>query len=204
MSAEAFWYLIRATGVVSLVLMTATVVLGVVVQRQRRLPGLPRFGAVALHRNVSLISALLLLVHVVTSVADSYVGIPALAALVPFTSTWRPAGIGLGALAVELGLVIVVSSLLRGRLPRRVWQPIHRSAYLLWPLAFVHGLMPGTDLGSGWALALALACAAVVAGTTVVAWTGRHTVPADRAPAALARASAALAGGPAVPVLRNR
>jgi len=204
MTAEAFWYLIRATGLVSLVLMTLTTVLGVVVQRQRRLPGLPRFGAVALHRNVSLISAVLLVVHVVTSVVDSYVGIPPLAALVPFTSTWRPAAIGFGALAVELMLVIIATSLVRGRLPLRLWRTVHWTSYLLWPLAFVHGLMAGTDLGSGWALTLALTCAAVVVGTTAVAWTGRVSRPAERAPAALATTSAAVAGGSRVAVFRNR
>ena len=57
------WYLNRATGLVSLLLMTATVVLGVAVQRQVRLPGLPRFGVVGLHRNVSLVSAVLLVVQ---------------------------------------------------------------------------------------------------------------------------------------------
>jgi sulfoxide reductase heme-binding subunit YedZ len=200
----ALWYLIRATGLVSLVLMTATIVLGVVVQRQRRLPGLPRFGTVTLHRSVALISALLLGVHVVTAVVDSYVGIPVIAALVPFTSGWRPVGVGLGALAVELMLVIVASSLLRGRIPHRLWRAVHWTSYLLWPLAFAHGLMTGTDLGSGWALGLALGCAAVVGATTVVAWTHRSSRPAGRAPAALASASAALARGTRVAVFRNR
>ena len=204
MTSIAFWYLIRATGLVSLVLMTATIVLGVVVQRQRRLPGLPRFGVVALHRSVSLVSALLLAVHVVTAVVDSYVGIPAVAAVVPFTSGWRPAGIGLGALAVELMVVIVASSLLRGRIPHRLWRAVHWTSYLLWPLAFVHGLMTGTDLGSGWPLVLALGCAAVVGGTTAVAWIGRTSPPAERAPAALASSSAALRHGARVAVFRNR
>jgi sulfoxide reductase heme-binding subunit YedZ len=179
-------------------------VLGVVVQRQRRLPGLPRFGAVALHRSVSLVSAVLLAVHVVTAVVDSYVGIPAVAAVVPFTSGWRPAGIGLGALAVELLVVIVASSLLRGRIPLRLWRAVHWTSYLLWPLAFAHGLMTGTDLGSGWPLVLVLGCAAVVAGTTAVAWIGRTSPPAGRAPAALASSSAALHHGARVAVFRNR
>jgi sulfoxide reductase heme-binding subunit YedZ len=200
----AFWYLIRATGLVSLVLMTATIVLGVVVQRQRRLPGLPRFGAVALHRSISLISALLLAVHVLTAVVDSYVPIPAVAAVVPFTSGWRPVGIGLGALAVELMVVIIASSLLRGRIPHRLWRAVHWTSYLLWPLAFVHSLMTGTDVRSGVPLVLALGCAAVVGGTTALAWTGRTSRPADRAPAALSSTSAAFRHGTRVDVFRNR
>jgi hypothetical protein len=64
--------------------------------------------------------------------------------------------------------------------------------------------MTGTDLGSGWPLVLALGCAAVVGGTTAVAWIGRTSPPAERAPAALASSSAALAHGARVAVFRNR
>ena len=184
MSQEVFWYLMRASGLVALVLMTLTVVLGVVVQRQGRLPGLPRFGAVLLHRSVSLVSALFLATHVVTAVVDSYVGVPAVAAVVPFTSGWRPAAIGFGAVAVDLLLVVLVTSLVRGRLPVRLWRSIHLTAYLLWPLAFLHGLTAGSDLGSGWALALALGCAGAVAAAAVTAWVGRDTPrpPSGRRP----------------------
>jgi sulfoxide reductase heme-binding subunit YedZ len=205
MTPSWIWYLNRSTGIVALVLMTLTLVLGVVVQRQRRLPGLPRFGVVTLHRNVSLLSALLLLVHIVSAVVDSYVSIDWLAVLLPFTSGWEPFGVGLGTLAVDLLVLIVVTSLLRGRIPVRLWRGIHWTSYALWPLAFVHGLTAGTDLGSGWALAVALACAAAAGGAAAVAWTGRSSPPAaDRAPAALAETSSALARGARVAVFRNR
>ena len=204
MTPDAVWYLNRATGIVALVLMTGTILLGVVVRRQGRLPGLPRFGAVTLHRNVSLLSALLLVVHVTTAVIDSYVDVGPLVALVPFVSGWRPFAVGLGTLAVDLLALIVVTSLVRGRIPLRLWRAVHWTSYLLWPLAFAHGLTAGTDLGSGWALAVALTCAAVVAGAAAVAWTGRRSEPTDRAPAALATSTAALASGRPVAVFRNR
>jgi methionine sulfoxide reductase heme-binding subunit len=198
------WYLNRATGLVALVLMTLTVVLGAVVRRQGRLPGLPRFGVVTLHRNVSLLSALLLVTHVVCAVVDSYVSIGWISVLVPFTSGWRPIQVALGTLAIDLLALVVVTSLLRGRIPVRLWRGIHRTSYALWPLAFLHGLTAGTDLGSGWALAVALVCAGAAGTAAALAWTGRSSRPADRAPAALAETMSALRSGARVAVFRNR
>lgn len=204
MTATWVWYLNRATGIVSLVLMTLTLVLGVAVQRQARVPGLPRFGLVTLHRNVSLLSALLLVTHVVSAVADSYVSIGWMSVLVPFTAGWRPIQVALGTLAVDLLLLVIGTSLLRGRIPVRLWRGIHWTSYLLWPLAFLHGLTAGTDLGSGWALAVALICAGAAGGAAALAWTGRSSRPADRAPAALAETTSALRRGARVAVFRNR
>jgi sulfoxide reductase heme-binding subunit YedZ len=204
MTPIAVWYLNRATGIVSLVLMTLTVLLGVAVQRQVRLPGLPRFGVVALHRNVSLISALLLATHITTAVVDSYVSIGPLAALVPFVAGWRPAAVGLGTLAIDLLLLIVLTSLVRGRIPVRLWRGIHWTSYLLWPLAFLHGLTAGTDARSGWVLGLVLLCAGAVGVAAAAAWTGRRTPAAERAAAALAETRSALARGARTAVFRNR
>jgi sulfoxide reductase heme-binding subunit YedZ len=200
------WYLNRATGLVSLVLMTLTIVLGVLVQRQRRLPGLPRFGVVGLHRNVALLSAVLLVVHVLTAVADSYVDIGLLTAVVPFVSGYRPFWVGLGTVAVDLVAVLLVTSLLRGRIPARLWRGVHWTSYALWPLAFAHGLGAGTDVGSGWALTLSGVCAVAVAVAVTDAVAGRlRARPAsDRAPAALAATSAALSAGRPAAVFRNR
>ena len=169
MTGAALWYLNRATGMVALVLMTLTIVLGTIVRRQGRLPGLPRFAVVRVHRNVALLSALLVVGHVATAVVDSYVDIGPLAAVVPFASGYRPLAVGLGALAVDLALLVVVTSLLRDRLPRRLWTPVHLTSYVLWPLAAVHGLTAATDLGGGWLLLLVLACAAATAWASVAA-----------------------------------
>ncbi len=200
------WYLNRATGLVALALMTLTVVLGVVVRRQGRLPGLVRSGVVGLHRNVSLVSAVLLVAHVASAVVDGYVSIGWLDAVVPFVAGYESLWVGLGTLAVDVLLVVVATSLLRGRLPVRVWRAVHLTSYGLWPLAFAHGLGAGTDLGSGWALAGALGCAGAVVAATAVAAADRLRArpPLDRAPDALAQARAALATGRPAAASRNR
>ena len=205
MTSPVLWYLNRATGIVSLLLMTLTVVLGTVVRRHGRIPGLPRFAVTGLHRNVGLLSALLLVTHVLTAVVDSYVDIGVANTVVPFTAGYRPLAIGLGTLAADLLLLVIVTSLLRDRLPHRLWKAVHLTSYLLWPLAFVHGITAGTDLGSGWLLAVVLACAAAATWASVAALGARRASPppAGRAAAALTTTSAALSTGNPVAVFRN-
>ena len=74
-SSTALWYASRATGVVSLVLLSAVMIFGLLVNRQGRLPGLPRFAVLGLHRNLSLLAVAFVALHVITAVADSYVSI---------------------------------------------------------------------------------------------------------------------------------
>jgi DMSO/TMAO reductase YedYZ heme-binding membrane subunit len=184
----AFWYASRATGIVALLLLTAVLVLGIVVNRQGRLPGLPRFAVTGLHRNLSLLSVAFIGVHVVTAVLDSYVHIPLLSAVIPFASGYERLWIGLGAISVDLMLAMIVTSLLRGRMNRIVWRAVHLLAYASWPLAFGHSLGASTDLQQGWLLGLSVACALVVA--VAVSW---RLVQAARQVPRAARVSAVLA-----------
>src|ERR1700724_1462354 len=91
-----FWYASRATGIVSLLMLTAVLVLGILVNRQGRLPGLPRFAVTGIHRNLSLLSVAFIAVHVVTAVADGYVKIPLTAAVIPLASSYERLWLSLG------------------------------------------------------------------------------------------------------------
>ncbi len=168
----AFWYASRATGIVSLLLLTAVLVLGILVNRQGRLPGLPRFAVTDIHRNLSLLSVAFIAVHVVTAVLDSYVHIPLLSAVVPFDSGYERLWLGLGAISVDLMIAMIVTSLLRGRMNRVLWRAIHLLAYASWPLAFAHSIGASKDLQQGWLLLLAFGCA-LVAGAAVI-WRLAH------------------------------
>jgi methionine sulfoxide reductase heme-binding subunit len=164
--STAFWYASRATGIVALVLLTAVLVLGILVNRQGRLPGLPRFAVTSLHRNLSLLSVAFIAIHVLTAVLDTYVSIPATAGVIPFASGYERFWLGLGAISFDLMLAIVVTSLLRGRLNRVLWRAIHLLAYLSWPVAFAHSIGSSKDLQHGWLLYLAVGCALVVVAAT--------------------------------------
>ena len=159
----ALWYLMRGTGAAALVLLTVTVVLGVVNVRGWAPRGVPHFIIDDLHRTIALFVVAVLGIHVVTAVVDSYVPIALAAVLVPFEGSYRPLWVGLGALALDLFAALIVTSLLRARLGLRAWRAVHWLAYACWPLAFAHALGMGTDVaGGGWMLWVALGCAAAV------------------------------------------
>ena len=190
-ASAALWYTSRATGVIALVLLTAVLVLGIMVSRQGRLPGLPRFAGTSLHRSVSLLSVVFVAVHIATAIADPFVTIGIAASVVPFISPYEPFWLGIGAVSVDLMLALVVTSLLRARIGRRTWRAVHWLAYLSWPVAFAHSIGSGTDLRRGWLLDLGLACAAAVAAalTWRVRRALRESTPAERPALVLASAS---------------
>jgi methionine sulfoxide reductase heme-binding subunit len=187
-SSTALWYASRATGVVSLVLLSGVMILGILINRQGRLPGLPRFAVLGLHRNLSLLAVAFVAVHVVTAVADSYVSISLAAAVIPFVSSYEPLWLGLGAVSLDLMAALIVTSLLRRHIGRRVWRAVHWLAYASWPVAVLHGMFSSRDLQSGPLLYLTLACIAAVIGA--LAWRmtrARTALPrAGRVPAPMA------------------
>ena len=136
-SSTALWYASRATGVVALVLLTVVVVLGILVNRRGRLPGLPRFATTSLHRSMSLLAVAFTAVHVLTAIADPYVAIGIAAAVIPFTSAYKPLWIGLGAVSLDIIAALIVTSLARARIGRRTWRAVHWLAYASWPVALV-------------------------------------------------------------------
>ena len=202
--STALWYASRATGVVSLLLLSLVVMLGMLVNRQGRLPGLPSFAVTGLHRSLSLMSVLFVAVHVATAVIDPYVSIRLAAVVIPFVSAYQPFWLGLGAVAPDLIAALVITSLARGRISRRFWRGIHWLAYAAWPVALVHGFGASPDLRSGGLRALAIGCALAVgaAGLWRLAGTTRQVPRAERAavtlkgsrPAELAQARAGEGG----------
>jgi len=158
------WYASRGTGVVALLLLTAVMLLGLLVTRQGRLPGLPRFAVSGLHRNLSLLAAVFVVIHVLSAVLDGYVSIPITAAVVPLASSYERFWLGLGAVSLDLMLAAIVTSLLRRHLSRRAWRAVHLLAYLSWPVAWFHSVFSSGDLRHGALFILAICCAIAVVG----------------------------------------
>jgi sulfoxide reductase heme-binding subunit YedZ len=188
-SSTALWYASRATGLVAVVLLSAVVVLGILVTRQGRLPGLPRFAVTGLHRNLSLLALVFTIVHVLSAVADSYVSIPLAATVVPFVSGYEGFALGLGAITLDLMIAMIVTSLLRGRMNPKLWRAIHWLAYLSWPVGVLHSLLASKDLRGGWELAVTIACivAVGVAAGWRVAAAARATPRAGRVSALMTK-----------------
>ena len=170
MNSSVLWYASQATGIVSLVLYTIVMLLGITIAGQGAVPGLPRFSVVALHRSISLLSIVFLAVHIGTALLDSYVDISFISTFVPFASSYEPLWIGLGAVAVDLMIALVATSLLRGRISPRFWRVVHWLAYAFWPVAIAHTIGLGAGSGgliSGWGLWLTIVCVVAVAAAVV-------------------------------------
>ena len=162
-----YWYLTRASGAVALVLLTVSVVIGVAAIARLRASLIPRFVVDGLHRTASLLAMVFLIVHIVTSVLDTFAPISLLNAVIPFTGTYRPLWLGLGAAAFDLLLAVVITSLIRVRLGHRIWRSVHWLAYAAWPVAVLHGFGTGSDVHQTWMLAIDVACIAAVLAAVV-------------------------------------
>ena len=164
----AYWYLTRATGMVSLLLLSAIVVLGVLgPMRVTAQPRWPRFAIDSVHRDLALMAVVFIVIHVVTTVLDGFAPIGLIDAIIPFRSPYRPLWLGFGTVAFDLILALVITSLVRRRLGYGAWRAVHWLAYACWPVAVLHGLGTGSDSRQLWALAITFACVAVVAWAVI-------------------------------------
>jgi sulfoxide reductase heme-binding subunit YedZ len=163
MNAQILWFATRGAGIVSLLLFTAVTCLGVLAVLRWQSSSWPRFLTVEFHRNLALLSVGFLATHIVTAIVDPFTSLGVFAAAIPFASGYRPLWVGLGTVALDLLLALVVTSLLRARIGQRAWRAVHWLAYGAWPLAVVHGIGTGTDTAAWWMRGIDVASIAAVA-----------------------------------------
>lgn len=153
MSHSMLWFANRGTGVVLVLLLTLSMMLGVL-STSRISPRLwPRMLSQGLHRNISLLSLAFLAAHVITAVVDGFVDIRWWHAFVPFTGTYRQPWLGIAALSMDLLIAVALTSVLRHRMSHRPWRAVHVLAYTAWGLGLIHG-MRGTDSSTVWGAAV--------------------------------------------------
>lgn len=163
------WFATRGAGTATLLLLTAVVALGILTAGSAaRSRVWPRFVSAELHRNISLFAIAFLVAHIVTAVADPYAKLGWRDAAIPFASAYRPFWLGLGVIAGELVVALVVTSALRPFLGFRAWKAVHWLAYASWPVAILHSLGTGTDAPATWSLAIVVGCTLTV--VAAVAW----------------------------------
>jgi sulfoxide reductase heme-binding subunit YedZ len=142
---RAEWYLTRGSGAVALMLLTLSLILGVAQIGRLASRRWPRFAVDGLHRSSSLLALVFLGVHILTAVLDTFAPISLIDAVVPFIGAYRPVWLGLGAVAFDLLLAVIATSLIRVWLGRRAWRTVHWLAYAVWPIAVLHGLGAGSE-----------------------------------------------------------
>ena len=170
------------SGELALLALTVAVVLGVAATERHILPAATRVTAQLVHRAVALIAVGFLIVHILLETVSDQAG--PLAAVLPFSDASDRLYLGLGTIASDLVIAIIGTSLARMRYARsahpQLWRMVHRSIYVAWPLAILHGILEGG--GPVWAAWTYGICAALVA--VAISARVRMQAPSPRAPGA--------------------
>jgi sulfoxide reductase heme-binding subunit YedZ len=180
LTSPYLWYTTRATGFVALILFTLVVALGTFVANRIGGTYVGRFELNELHRSISMVAIVFLMVHILTTLLDSYVPTGWISAVIPLTSKYEPVHVALGAVAFDLILAVWVSSLLKVRIANRSWRFIHWFSWLALASALAHSLLTGTDSRSSWGLALVVACGAVTLASALWRYFARPARAAGR------------------------
>jgi sulfoxide reductase heme-binding subunit YedZ len=173
-SDPVVWYVARGSGLAALLLLTTSVVLGVVSVVRVHSPRWPRFALAQLHRNLSLLALTFGAVHVLTTVIDSFVPITVVDAFVPFASEYKPFWLAMGTIGADLMLAVLITTAIRRRIGFQTWRSIHVLSYGCWATSVVHSIGVGSDARSAaWGVMIVAACIGAVGGALV-----QRTAPA--------------------------
>lgn len=167
LTSPYLWYTTRATGLVALVLFTIVVCLGTFVSNRVGGTAIGRFELNELHRSISMVAMAFLVLHILTTIVDSYVPTGWLSPVIPMTSNYKRWDVALGAVAFDLMLAVWASSLMKSRIRNGSWRFIHWFSWLAFVAAIVHSFLTGTDTRSGIGLAVVAACAFAVLVTAI-------------------------------------
>lgn len=167
-----FWLLARSSGLTAYVMLTLSVLAGLVV-KSRPFAALKPAAVTDLHRVLAMLGLGALAGHAVALVLDSSVHVSVPGLFIPGLVSYRPVWTSFGILAAELMVLVYASFSMRKRIGVKNWRRLHWATYAIFGAATVHGIAAGTDTTRPWAFALYVVAVASVA----VAATWRFLVP---------------------------
>lgn len=168
MSEQLWWYVARAGGIVGWFLLATSVIWGLAISTKATAGKARPNWMLDLHRFLGGLAVIFVGVHVVGLVADDYVHFGLAELLVPMASSYRPAAVAWGIVALYALIAVEATSLARKHLPRRLWRTTHALSFPLFAFSTVHALTAGTDTTDAWLqVTMAVACIAVAVLTAV-------------------------------------
>lgn len=145
MNPQLWWHVARASGIVAWLMLTASVLWGVVLATKafpnRRRPA----WLLDLHRWLGGLTLAFVGVHLGALVLDSYISFGIVDLLVPFAADWKPGAVALGVVATWMLVAVQLTSLMMRRLPKRAWRAVHITSYLAFWGTSLHAAAAGTD-----------------------------------------------------------
>lgn len=176
LNQNVWWYIARSSGLVAWVLVTASVVWGLVYAGRltRKLP--PPAWNLDVHRFLGGLSVSFVIIHIVGLSADKYVNFGLSQILVPFASTWKPGPVAWGVTAMYLLIAVEATSLAMRWLPRKLWRNVHMLTFVLFVMSSIHAWQTGTDIKNPavrW-IGFGLIAAAIATAVLRIIWAKRR------------------------------
>jgi len=151
-SSHLFWITCRAAGVAALVLVSASVGVGVALSG-RLAKGIGSDLRIA-HEALSIAALAMIVLHVLTLLGDSYFHPSIADVAVPFERDYREPYMAIGIIGGWGTIVLGFSYYVRTLIGIARWRVLHRFTVLAWMLSVIHTLGEGSDSGEAWFLAV--------------------------------------------------
>lgn len=188
MNPHIWWYLSRSSGIVAWLMLTASVLWGIVLATDLFPKWRRSASLLAMHRWLAGLTFFFIAGHLVTLLFDSYAHFGLRELLLPYAGTWRPTAIALGIVALWLLVAVELTALAMKKLSRKWWRDVHIASYMVFWAVSVHGALAGTDTSKVlYSLTAIVALAAVVFAASYRVLS--HDLPKRRPPRARTRAT---------------
>lgn len=163
MNPHIWWYLSRSAGIVAWVMLTASVLWGIVLATDLFPKWRRNAWLLSMHRWLAGLTFFFIAGHLATLLLDSYAQFRPVDVVVPFASTWRPTAIAVGVVALWLIVAVEVTALAMKRLSKLWWRSVHIASYFVFWAVSIHGALAGTDSSKVLYTATAIVALAAVA-----------------------------------------
>lgn len=167
-SSPTLWYITRASATAAYVLLTATVILGMLRSIARQASERMSWLVDEMHQVAATLTGALIVIHLITLLLDPFLPFSVINLLMPLGEPYRPTAVRYGVFALYLMTLVLVTSWVRRRMSYRVWRFIHYFALLAFALTTIHGFLAGSDKGEPWMRAIYAGAAAAVAFLVLV------------------------------------
>lgn len=144
-ASKVWWYVARSAGIVAWGLSALAVLWGLALSTRALGRKPPAPWLLDVHRFLGALTVTFVVVHLVGLAFDPWASFGLDELLIPMASSWKPGAVAWGIVAFYLLIAVEGTSLLKSRIPLRLWRGVHLTSYGMYAMATVHLLLSGTD-----------------------------------------------------------
>ncbi len=144
-----WWYLSRAAGLVSYILLFLSIAFGLGM-RTNRAGASRRRIFLELHRFLAVLGLGFMGLHIAALLGDSYVSFNVAQLLLPADLPYRPLATAIGIFGMYAFVIVMLTFVARRWVGRKLWRVVHGGAILMFVLVLLHSITAGTDTVVPW------------------------------------------------------